>query len=333
MSGQSSLASVPDHASGKSLAGQTRWRGLVSFAQIGVAFVALLLLGSYLSPDFASAGNFRNLLNQTSILGVLALAQFLVVLIGGFDLSVAAVLALSSVIVAAEAPHVGFGLAGLAAILAGLVLGAVSGVASTVGRVPPMIATLGVAGIARGLAFVVTLKSLLVPIAITNPLQVTLGVFTTTTMAWLALTVVIALMLEFTVTGRRLYAIGGNERASRLAGIPVTRLKIATYSVAGGLSALGGVLFVIRSSSGVPHVGAGWELESIAGIVIGGTQLFGGEGNVIEAMLGVLIYQMISNLMNLVAINPYYQDIVQAAVIVAVVGASALRAGWKGKRT
>jgi ribose/xylose/arabinose/galactoside ABC-type transport system permease subunit len=306
---------------------------IASSAQVAIALIALMALGSFLSPDFLTTTNLQNLLNQTSIIGVLALAQFFVVLVGGFDLSVAAILALSSVIVAVLAPRYGFFAASLAAAAAGLALGAVSGLASTVGRVPPMIATLGVSGIARGLAFVVTLKSILLPAALTAGLQITLGVFTTTTLAWLALTAILAAGLALTRVGRHVYAIGGNDRAALLAGIPVVRLKIGVYALAGLLSALGGVLFVIRSSSGVPHVGAGWELETIAGIVIGGTQLNGGEGNIVKAMVGMLIYQMISNLMNLVALNPYYQDIVKAAVIVVVVGVSVLRNQRKERRS
>ena len=312
--------------------GTARIRKLLSSGQIGLVLLALLLLGWTISPDFLTANNLRNLLSQTSILGILALAQFLVVLIGGFDLSVAAILALSSVIVGVLAPHHSPALAVLAALAAGAALGTISGLASTIGRVPPMIATLGVAGIARGLAFVVTPKSVLVPAGITKPLQFTAGIFTTTTLAWVILTAILAWGLARTPTGRHLYAIGGNERSARLAGIPVLPLKIGTYAVSGALSALAGVFFVIRSSSGVPHVGGGWELETIAGIVIGGTQLFGGEGSIINAMIGMLIYQMIGNMMNLVSLNPYYQDIVKAAVIVLVVGISVLQSRRGGRR-
>ena len=102
------------------------------------------------------------------------------------------------------------------------------------------------------------------------------------------------------------------------------------YTLAGGLSGLGGIGLVIRSSSGVPHAGANWELDTIAAIVFGGTRLFGGEGNVFNAMVGVLIYQMIGNIMNLVSLNPYYQDIVKAAVIIVVVGTSVTRNRRRG---
>jgi ribose/xylose/arabinose/galactoside ABC-type transport system permease subunit len=300
--------------------------------QFVLAVAALLLLGRLLSAEFLGAANIRNLLNQTSIIGVLALAQFLVVLIGGFDLSVAAILALGSVLVASLAAHHAAWVAVTAALAAGAGLGTLSGVAATLGRVPPLIATLGVASIARGLAFLVAPKSVPAPHALVTSLQFTAGVFTTTTVVWLLLSVLLAWVLGRTRLGRHLYAIGGNERSARLAGVAVVPVKVATYALAGTLSALAGVLFVIRSWSGMPHVGSGWELESIAGIVIGGTRLFGGEGYVLNAMLGMLIYQIVGNLMNLVSLDPYYQDIVKATVIVIVVGTSVLLGHRRGLR-
>ncbi|MBV8276502.1 MAG: ABC transporter permease [Verrucomicrobia bacterium] len=263
-------------------------------------------------------------MSQCSLVGLLALGQYLVVLIGGFDLSVAGIMALGSVLVAWIAPH-SVSLAALAALATGAALGFVSGLAVTLGRVPPLIATLGVMGIARGLAFAVTEKSILVPASILAPLQASFGVLGGPTIVWILLIVVFGWYLGRTRVGRHLYAIGGNEQTARLAGIEVDRLKVFIYTLAGSLSGLAGIALVIRSSSGVPHAGANWELDTIAAIVIGGTRLFGGECNVVNAMVGVLIYQMIGNIMNLVSLNPYYQDIVKAAVIIAVVGTSVTR--------
>jgi ribose/xylose/arabinose/galactoside ABC-type transport system permease subunit len=310
----------------------TAARKWLTAGQFVLALAVLLALGRLVSAEFLSAANIRNLLNQTSIVGVLALAQFMVVLIGGFDLSVAAILALGSVVVASLASHHHTWLAVTAALASGAALGTLSGVAATLGRVPPLIATLGVASIARGLAFLVAPKSVPAPHGLVASLQFTAGVFTTTTVVWLLLSVLLAWVLGRTRLGRHVYAIGGNERSARLAGIRVVAVKVGVYALAGTLSALAGVLFVIRSWSGMPHVGSGWELESIAGIVIGGTRLFGGEGHVLNAMLGMLIYQIVGNLMNLVSLDPYYQDIVKATVIVAVVGTSVLLAHRRGLR-
>lgn len=300
-------------------------RRLLAGNEILVVLVVFAVLASLVSPTFLTDTNIRNILNQASVLGILACAQFLVVLIGGFDLSVAAIMALSSVIFASLAPA-SPPLAIVAAMSAGALLGSLSGIAVTFGRVTPMIATLGVMGIARGLAFVVTEKSVLVSRELLAPAKFALWIFSAPVMMWALLALGLAWMLSRTRFGRNLYAIGGNERSARLAGIPVRRRQITVYALAGALSALAGLTLVVRTSSGVPHVGAGWELDAIAAIVIGGARLFGGEGNILKAMVGVIIYQMIANVMNLVSLDPFYQDIVKAAVIVIVVGVSVMRA-------
>ena len=119
--------------------------------------------------------------------------------------------------------------------------------------------------------------------------------------------------------------VSTNEQTARLAGVPVGHVKIGIYAASGLLSGLAGIMLVIRSSSGVPLGGMGWELDTIAAIVIGGTNLFGGEGRLLRAMMGVLIYQMIANIMNLSGVDPYYQDIVRAGVIIAAVGYAMFR--------
>lgn len=293
--------------------------------EIVLVLVVLMALASLASPAFLTETNLRNVLNQASILGILALGQFLVVLVGGFDLSVAAVMALASVVFASLAPT-SMALAAGAALGAGAGLGLLSGIAVTFGRVTPMIATLGVMGIARGLAFVVSEKSVLVPRELLEPMQVSAWIFSGPVLAWIALTAVLACVLSRTRFGRNLYATGGNERSARLAGIPVRRRKLAVYTLSGLLSGLAGFALVVRTSSGVPQIGAGWELDTIAAIVIGGARLFGGEGSIVGAMVGVVIYQMISNVMNLVSLDPFYQSIAKAAVIVVVVGVSVMRA-------
>ena len=290
-------------------------------------FLVLLLLATFAtlaSPSFLTDVNIRNILNQSSVLGILACAQFLVVLIGGFDLSVAAIMAVSSVIFATLAPG-SMPVAALASLAAGSALGALSGIAVTFGKVPSMIATLGVMGVARGFAFVVAEKSISVPRDILLPFKSTLWIFSVPVLGWLVVSAILAWVLASTRFGRNLYAIGGNERASRLAGIPVKARQLAVYLLSGLLSGLAGIALVVRTSSGVPQIGEGWELDSIAAIVIGGARLFGGEGNIIKAMVGVVIYQMIANIMNLVGLDPFYQDIVKASIIVLVVGVSVLR--------
>lgn len=307
-------------------------RKVLGAADILVVLVVLGLAASFASPVFLTQTNIQNILNQASVLGILACGEFLVILIGGFDLSVAAILALSSVIFARLAPT-SIPLAILAPLATGAALGLFSGVAVTAGRVAPLIATLGVMGIARGLAFVVAEKSIAVPATLLEPAKGTLWILSVPVLVWLIVAAVLAWVLSSTRFGRNLYAIGGNERAARLAGIPIHARQIAVYVLSGGLSALAGLALVVRTSSGVPQIGDGWELDAIAAIVIGGARLFGGEGNILKAMVGVIIYQMIANIMNIVSLDPFYQDIVKAAVIVVVVGVSVMRTrrsqrGW-----
>lgn len=301
--------------------------------EIVVVLVAFAVFASIASPVFMTETNVRNVLNQASILGILACAQFLVVLVGGFDLSVAAVMALSSVIFATLAPT-SIPLAMASSFAAGAALGLLNGIAITFGRVTPMIATLGVMGIARGFAFVVSEKSVSVARDLFAAARTTFWIFTVPVIVWFAIAAVLAWVLARTRFGRNLYAIGGNERSARLAGIPVVGRELAVYCLSGVLSALAGLMLVMRTSSGVPHVGEGWELDAIAAIVIGGARLFGGEGNILKAMVGVIIYQMITNVMNLASLDPFYQDIVKAVVIVIVVSISVMRGrrtakGWK----
>lgn len=292
--------------------------------EILLVLAVFALMASFVSPTFLTEVNIRNVLNQASILGILASAQFLVVLIGGFDLSVAAVMALSSVVFASLAPT-SIPLGAAAGLAAGGALGLLNGIAITFGRVTPLIATLGVMGIARGFAFVVSEKSVSIPRDLLAAGRTFYWIFSAPVITWLVIAVVLAWVLNYTRFGRNLYAIGGNERSARLAGIPVRTREITVYALSGVLSAFAGLLLVMRTSSGVPHVGEGWELDAIAAIVIGGAKLFGGEGNILKAMLGVIIYQMITNVMNLAGLDPFYQDIVKAIVIVVVVSISVMR--------
>lgn len=307
--------------------------GALEGNEVLIVFLVLLLLAPQLTDKFMTALNIKNLLSQTAIIGILAISQFLVILIGGFDLSVAGILALSSVIIARYTTEVGVEQAALYGLAAGLGLGLVNGLVVTKGRVPPLIATLATLGAARGLAFMATEKSISVQnpvlkdinsysVAIPTSPEITL---TGPTLIWLVLVAIVFLFLVTTRLGIHIYAIGGGEDTARLAGVKVNQIKLGVYTFAGFLSAVGGLVFVIRSRSGVPHVGTGWELTTIASVVIGGTMLTGGEGNLLKAMVGVLIYQMIGNILNLMRLDPFYHNIVRAIVILIAVSFSLWR--------
>jgi ribose/xylose/arabinose/galactoside ABC-type transport system permease subunit len=308
--------------------------GLMTLFAKGDVFIILIgfgLIASVLSPSFLTEANISNLLTQSALLGILSVGQFLVVVAGGFDLAVAAVMALSS-LVFARTTGLGFAPAALLAIATGGACGLFNGLVVTWGRVQPLIATLAMMGIARGLALTVSERSILVNDPLIARLRDMGGFISVPTLIWIAVVIVGAAWFASTRQALHVFAIGGNETTSRLAGVPVERVKIGVYTASGLLSGIAGVVLVIRSGSGVPLGGIGWELDTIAAIVIGGTNLFGGEGKLLRTMAGVLIYQMIANLMNLMGVDPYYQNIVRAAVIICAVGLSILRLRHSGRR-
>lgn len=291
---------------------------------VWIVLIVMVVLVSIMTPNFFTEFNIGNLLSQSTMLGVLAIAQFLVILSGGFDLSVAAIMALSSCIIA-KYGTVNFWPYVFLAILVGLVLGFINGASITFGKVPPMIATLAMTGIARGLAFNVTSQSLSVENPIIKTLSSSFGIFSYSTIIWIALAILISVFLFISRTGTYIYAVGGNEDTARLAGIKVKRIKLLIYSLSGLLSGIAGFLLAIRAQSGVPSSGVGWELDTIAAVVIGGTKLDGGEGKLLSAMAGVLIYMLIRNALNIIGLDPYFQDIIKAAIILVAVGLSMIK--------
>ncbi len=292
-----------------------------------ITLLLMVVLGSIITPLFYSPVNIENLLRQSTIIGVMTIGQFLVLFSGGFDLSVGSVLALSTIIIARYAGHGNF--LGIAvALLACGGLGLVNGISVTWGRLPPFIATLGMMGIARGLSFAVSNNSIvMVDQTLSNLDKVTFGPVPLPTILWLVGICVVYFFLRISRLGVHIQAVGGREPTARLAGINITRAKVFVYTVSGLLAGVGGVLFVARSGTGMPHVGQGWELDTITCAVIGGTNLFGGEGSLTKAMAGVLIYMMIRNLMNLVGLDPFVQDMMKGVVILAAVSLRAAQAG------
>jgi len=295
---------------------------LLREGDVWLVFLAMIAVAAFLTPTFLTPYNIENLLGQSAIIGLLTVGQFLVVLSGGFDLSVAAVLALSSVIFARAAE---FGLlpAALLALGAATGLGIVNGLSVAWGRVPPLIATLAMMGIARGLAFAVSRGSVrLENGSFADFARQAVAVLPVPAIVWLLLAALVYAFLRLSRSGLHIYAVGGREDTARLAGVGVARVKLLVYAISGLMAGVGGILYVARSSSGQPQVGAGWELDTIAAVVIGGASLFGGAGSLVKVTVGVLIYMMIRNVLNLLGTDPYLQDMLAAVVIF---GAVALR--------
>jgi len=284
-----------------------------------VAFAIIIVALSIATPHFLTRRNLLNIVRQSSIYGVMAIGMTFVILTAGIDLSVGSVLALTGIF-CAYLEHAGLPVALIVAGTLGLgaFIGCINGFVITKGRVTPFVVTLGMMSIARGLANIFT-KGRPISGFEDNFRYIGAGQFLSVPIPILifALALVIAaFVLRNTRLGRYTYAIGGNEEAVRLSGINVDRFKIAAYAIAGLTAALGAVILTSRLNAAEPIAGAGYELDVIASVVIGGTSLMGGRGSIWGTLLGALLIGTINNGMNLLIIPSYWQLVVKGAIIV-----------------
>ncbi|MEX5482904.1 ribose ABC transporter permease RbsC [Bacillus velezensis] len=289
-----------------------------------LGLLILVLIVSVLNPSFLEPLNILNLLRQVAINALIAFGMTFVILTGGIDLSVGAILALSSALVA------GMMVSGIDPILAviigcviGAVLGMINGLLITKGKMAPFIATLATMTVFRGLTLVYTDGNPITGLGSNYAFQLFgrgyfLGIpvpAITMLIAFAALWV----LLHKTPFGRRTYAIGGNEKAALISGIKVPRIKIMIYSLTGLLSALAGAILTSRLNSAQPTAGESYELDAIAAVVLGGTSLSGGRGRIIGTLIGVLIIGTLNNGLNLLGVSSFYQLVVKGIVILIAV--------------
>ncbi|HFG1714658.1 TPA: ribose ABC transporter permease [Vibrio cholerae] len=291
-----------------------------------IALLFLVVIVSFLNPNFFTVDNLLNILRQTSVNAIIAVGMTLVILTAGIDLSVGSVLALCGAFAATlVAMEVSVLVAVPTALLAGAALGAISGIIIAKGKVQAFIATLVTMTLLRGVTMVYT-----------DGRPISTG-FTDTadTFAWfgtgyaLGIPVPVWLMvvvfagawylLNHTRFGRYVYAVGGNEAATRLSGINVDRVKIGVYAICGLLASLAGIIVTSRLSSAQPTAGMGYELDAIAAVVLGGTSLMGGKGRIMGTLIGALIIGFLNNALNLLDVSSYYQMIAKAVVILLAV--------------
>ncbi|MGL4603356.1 MAG: ABC transporter permease [Iodobacter sp.] len=294
--------------------------------KLGPLLALLLISGvlSVMSRDFLTVNNLLNVLRQVSINALIAFGMTFVILLGGIDLSVGAVLALSSVAIATMmAAGMDPILATLCGVLAGAALGAVNGIIISRGKVAPFIATLGTMTVFRGLALVFSdgrpitgfnsdFFSMLGAGYIANVIPVPV---ITTLIAFIALWFI----LKKTVFGRHVYAVGGNEEASLISGVKTGRIKLWVYTLSGGLSALAGVILTSRLNSAQPNAGMGYELDAIAAVVLGGTSLSGGRGWIVGTLIGAVLIGVLNNGLNLLSVSSFYQQVIKGSVILLAV--------------
>ncbi|MGH3727981.1 MAG: ABC transporter permease [Micromonosporaceae bacterium] len=305
--------------------------------------IAVFLVAILASPSrdgelvFLSAGNLGNVVRAVSEIGIIAIGMTFVILIGGIDLSVGAILGLSAVGSAIMMVEDGYGILPtvLAVMLIGTVFGALQGVAVGVFGIQAFIVTLAGLQVARGLA---RIWSGGIGVAIAygeGPQQAPPsfeilngsinGIVPVPAVIFLAIGAMAIWVLRTTAFSRHVYAIGGNEKAARLSGVPITRVKIAVFAICGLLASVAGIIHAGQLNQGSPNDGLGYELDAIAAVVIGGTSLAGGSGSMGGTLAGALLLGILNNILALNSIDANIQLLVKGLVIVAAAGLQRLR--------
>ncbi len=283
--------------------------------------IGLIIFAGFSSDAFLTPSNLTNLSLQLSVTGIVVLAELLVVISGGIDISVGSLVGLGAVLSAGVFSGGNLFVGLLVGVGVGAALGAVNGAFVAFRGINPFIVTLGMLALARGLVYAYTEGS---PLSPKSGSFISFGAATIAgipvlTLCWLSAVVIIGFVLYRTVFGRRIYAVGSNARAAYSSGISVSSTLFAVYVIAGALAGLAGVLLTCRIGAGTPTAGTNFELDAIAAVVIGGASLAGGYGKVFGAMVGTVIFGVITNLLVLLNVSTFYQDAFKGALILLAV--------------
>jgi rhamnose transport system permease protein len=301
---------------------------LIRFREVGILLftVLLIVVVSVLSPVFLTIDNFSDIVLNISILIIVGLAQMMVIITRGIDLSVGSMIGLVAMIVAFTVvafPTMSPIVAVLLGMALGAVLGSINGAVITRGNVPPIIATLGTLSIYRGLVFLYSegdwINAFEMPDGFRQLSKATpLGVPNLILFAAL-ITVVVFYFLRFTQAGRDIYAVGSNPEAAKVAGIRVERVRFTVYLLSGILCGLAGVLWASRFESAQTNTALGFELQTVAAPVVGGVNILGGSGSVLAVIMGAFLLGTINNALTIVNISPFWQLAVQGLLILLAV--------------
>ncbi|MCX7813481.1 MAG: ABC transporter permease [Pseudothermotoga sp.] len=288
--------------------------------------VLVVLLAVATKGAFLSFGNITNLLRQTSINGVVALAMLFVIITGGIDLSVGAIVGISGMVYAMlTSNRLDYQLSSVQAILIALsvsiLLGLANGFAVYDMKIPPFIATLGVMTFVRGLVMYISGGRMItgLPRGFTNFASMIFLDVPALVWLWLAIALISGIVLKYTKFGRNLYAIGSNREAARLSGVNLRLNYLFAYAVSGFLSGVAGLMLASRLAAGVPTAGQGYELDAIASVVIGGASLSGGVGTALGTVIGAVLIQTLRNGGNLLGIDPFVMQMMIGLIIIAAV--------------
>jgi ribose transport system permease protein len=284
---------------------------------LGLA-LALAIGLSLMSPFFLTQQNIFNILDQSVVIGIVAVGMTFVILTGGIDLSVGAVAGLSGIILALLLREFPIPMAIPMAVLVGGLIGLLSGVLIAVFGLAPFVVTLGIMAIARSLAFIFSGQRSLsgIPSSLSNIVYSTFLGIPANVLFLVALYLAAWLYLTFTKGGRTIYAIGSNIEAARAAGLNTLFYSILPYVISGALAAVAVTFSIAQIMSADPMAGNQMELDAIAAVVIGGASLYGGRGSIIGTLLGVLIMVMIRNGLNLMGVSPFWQGSAIGSIII-----------------
>jgi ribose transport system permease protein len=297
-------------------------------ARSGLLGVLILLcvVAALISPTFLQFANLINVLRQMALYGIVSIGMTFVILTAGIDLSVGSTVGIVAIVVTQllNSSVVPCWLALCIGILSGAFVGAVNGLGIAWGRMPAFIMTLGIMVMGRGLAMTLSDGQ---PLALSDSAVGAIswigsGFFLSIPVpVWIFAVIasVAGLTLGYAPYGRYVYAVGSNEEASRLSGIPVLAVETSVYVISGILAAVTAIVFIARLSVAEPTAGTGLELEAIAITVIGGASLFGGEGTISGTILGAAILAVLANILNLAGVTPFTQQIIKGAIIIAAV--------------
>jgi ribose/xylose/arabinose/galactoside ABC-type transport system permease subunit len=292
------------------------------YALVLILAVFIVLLG-LTNGSFLTLSNFNVILQQVAANALLATGATFVILTGGIDLSVGSIVGLAGVVAAliAQADGTAPMLAAIAGgVAAGAAIGVINGALVAIARVPPFVATLGNMTIALGIAYVLSEGQPISGLsdqflAISGPL----GGVPIPVLTMLAVVLIAWFILARTRFGMRVYAVGGNAHAARVAGVNVRLIRFVVYVVSGGLAGLAGTMLASRATAGIATTGTGYELNAIAAAVIGGISLMGGRGSVIGTVFGFMIIGVLDNGLNIINVSPFYQLIIKGVIIIGAV--------------
>lgn len=285
-------------------------------------------------PSFFTVSNFQSISLQISVLAIIAIGQTLALLMGGMDLSVGSVVGISGMVAALTAAPLGVPTAMLLGVLTGAMVGALNGVIIARLRAPAFIATLGMLSVARGATYVISDGRPItdVPASYGRLAAGSVGPVPTPVVIVAALFIIFQMVLALTPFGRRIYSVGVNSVAARLSGVRVVRVQFLVYVLSGLLAGIGGIVLSSRTVSGQATAGAGFELQVIAAVVLGGVSFFGGRGSLWRAMVGVIFIGLLGNGLNMVNVSPYTQMVIIGLALMAALAVDQLLRGRQRER-